>query len=53
MCKECDIIRIDDKTKAAIEAVLSRDQRVELIPTKSGVLVYALHRKQMNKESSP
>jgi len=37
-------IEIDDKTKAAIEAVLSKDQRVELIPTKDGVRVVRVKR---------
>lgn len=33
---------IDDKTRQAIEAVLSRDRRVELIPTRDGVRVLEL-----------
>lgn len=33
---------IDDKTRQAIEAVLSRDLRVELIPTRDGVRVLEL-----------
>ena len=33
---------IDDKTRQAIEAVLSRDCRVELIPTRDGVRVLEL-----------
>lgn len=33
---------IDNKTRQAIEAVLSRDRRVELIPTRDGVRVLEL-----------
>lgn len=33
---------IDEKTRQAIEAVLSRDRRVELIPTRDGVRVLEL-----------
>lgn len=33
---------IDDKTRQTIEAVLSRDRRVELIPTRDGVRVLEL-----------
>lgn len=35
-------VEIDEKTKAAIEAVLSKDQRVELIPTRDGVKIYVV-----------
>lgn len=37
-------IEIDEKTKAVIEAVLSKDQRVELIPTKDGIRVIRVKR---------
>lgn len=37
-------VKIDEKTKAAIEAVLAKDQRVELIPTKDGVRVIHVKR---------
>lgn len=42
-------IEIDAKTKAAIEAVLSNDQRVELIPTKDGVRVIRVKREEVKK----
>lgn len=47
-------IEIDDKTKAAIEAVLSKDQRVELIPTKDGIKVVRVKRETVkaNKETT-
>lgn len=42
------MITLDDKTKKAIEAVLSKDQRVELIPTKDGIKVIKIKREVVN-----
>ena len=39
--------KLDDKTIRAIEAVLSKDQRVELIPTKDGVRVIHVRREEV------
>lgn len=36
--------KLDEKTIRAIEAVLAKDQRVELIPTKDGVKVIHVKR---------
>lgn len=38
---------IDEKVKAAIEAVLAKGDRVELIPVKDGVRVIQVQRKEV------
>ena len=43
---------IDDKTRQAIEAVLSRDRRVELIPTRDGVRVLELRPVTVQREAA-
>lgn len=44
---------IDNKTRQAIEAVLSRDRRVELIPTRDGVRVLELRPVAVQHEAAP
>lgn len=43
---------IDEKTRQAIEAVLSRDRRVELIPTRDGVRVLELRPVAVQREAA-
>lgn len=38
---------MDEKTKKAIEAILSNGDRVELIPVKDGVKVIQVQRKEI------
>ena len=38
---------LDEPTRKAIEAVLARDERVELIPTKDGVRVVRVKRESV------
>lgn len=40
-------LQIDDKTKQAIEAVLSKGDRAEVIPVKDGVKVMRVRRETM------
>lgn len=39
--------RMDEKTIKAIEAILAKDERVELIPTKDGVKVIHIKRENV------
>lgn len=43
--------KLDEKTKAAIEAVLAKDQRVELIPTRDGVRVIHVTREEVYNQA--
>ena len=43
---------LDDKTKCAIEAVLSKGDRVELVPVKDGVKIIHIKREEI-KETRP
>ena len=48
----CDIIRKNELTQAniaAINAVLARDQRVELIPTRDGIKVIHVRREEVKQ----
>ena len=40
-------VKLDAKTIKAIESVLAKDQRVELIPTKDGVRVIHVKREEV------
>lgn len=40
---------LDEKTIKAIESVLAKDQRVELIPSKGEVVVLQIERKTVKK----
>ena len=48
MAKEKQIELTESEIRA-INAVLSRDQRVELIPTREGVKVYHVRREEVKK----
>ena len=41
-------MKLDAKTIKAIETILSKDDRVELIPTKDGVNVIRIRREKIN-----
>lgn len=43
-------INIDDKTKQAIEAVLSKGDRAEVIPVKDGVKVMRVRREMVKTD---
>lgn len=40
---------LDEKTIKAIESVLAKDQRVELIPTRDSVRVIQIERKEVKR----
>ena len=44
-------MRLDPQLIQAAEDALSRGNRVELIPTKDGVKVLEIHRKELNKKT--
>lgn len=44
---------MDDKVKDAIEAILAKGDRVELIPTKDGVKVNRIRREPVKFETEP
>lgn len=44
---------LDDKTKCAIEAVLSKGERVELIPVKDGVKIIHIKREELKQNINP
>lgn len=41
---------LDEKTIKAIESVLAKDQRVELIPTRDSVRVIQVERKEVKQD---
>lgn len=43
-------VKIDEKTIKAIENVLAKDNRVELIPTKDGIKVVKVKRETLKTE---
>lgn len=43
-------MRLDESMIAAIEAVLARDQRVELIPTRDGVRIICIRRTEVKPD---
>lgn len=44
-------INIDDKTKQAIEAVLSKGDRAEVVPVKDGVKVLRVRREAVKTDA--
>lgn len=43
-------MRLDAETVRALEIILSRGQRAELIPVKDGVRIYTIQRKELHQE---
>jgi len=43
--------KMDEKTIRAIEAAIEKGYRVELVSTVSGIKVYTVKRKELNKDT--
>ena len=46
-------VKLDDRAVRAIEAILSKGDRVELIPVKDGIKVVRIHREVAVSSVSP
>lgn len=43
-------MKLDAQTVRALETILARGERAEIIPTKDGVRIYTIRRKELNPE---